>query len=227
MTVGIPAGGLKLWIGPDGKIKGSLKLHAHFDVCPTWFDLAFCHVKKANEYKKARDAAWSSNNSEAKSDMLQREFESAMQAIMAAATAVEAFYSAVSDKITISDALKKKWRANRTGRYAQVSEVLRQAFGLGAKGTKVFRQNLKEIYRFRDLAVHPRGRLEDPVLHPELQVGVEWRFAFFRAHNADQIVRVAYAMVVDLISTGRPKKKAVQEYSVSLKTLIDQITKID
>jgi hypothetical protein len=38
-----------------------------------------------------------------------------------------------------------------------VTEVLRRGFHLKPKGTKALRDNLKEIYRFRGMAVHPSG----------------------------------------------------------------------
>lgn len=224
MTVGIPAGGLKFSFGPDGKMKGDLTLHAHFDVCPVWLELAARHLREATEHRAARIAAWASNDADAKGETLQKEFESSMQAIMAAAIAIDAFYSVVSAKMEIPADLKKKWRNNRTSRYVQISEVLRQAFGLKPKGTKALRGNLKEIFRYRDLAIHPRGKLENPILHPELGVGVEWRFAYYRAENAQLIVDAAQSMIVDLIMRGKPTKNEIQKYAESLQKLIPNCT---
>jgi hypothetical protein len=42
--------------------------------------------------------------------------------------------------------------------------------------------------KLRDRAVHPAGRFSASLLHPELQVNVEWRFLQFRYQNAAAIV---------------------------------------
>jgi hypothetical protein len=62
----------------------------------------------------------------------------------------------------------------RTARYSQVAEVIRRAFNLKRNGVRLLLENLKKIYRLRDLAVHPSGKVQEALLHPELGVGVEW-----------------------------------------------------
>jgi len=113
--------------------------------------------------------------------------------------------------------LVAQWRTKRTPRYAQVTEVLRQAFQLKTKGTAALRQNLKEIYRLRDLAVHPSGKIQAPILHPELNVGVEWRFAYLRAYNAELIVNAATSILWDLAHNGEPKNPKIAEHVAGLR----------
>jgi hypothetical protein len=67
--------------------------------------------------------------------------------------------------------------------------AIRIAYQLKNKGSKAFR--VKEIYKFRDQAVHPSAAMEEAILHPEINVGVERRFVVFRYENAFQIVRIA------------------------------------
>jgi len=142
--------------------------------------------------------AWLGQNENLKAETLEREFESSMQAIMAAAIAVDAFYAAIKPKIQIPEDLREQWRQNRTPRYAQIAEVVRRGFSLPQNGAKNLRQNLKEIFRLRDLAVHPSGNIEAPIPHPELTVGVEWRFAWFRFDNAIAVVRATLDMLQQL-----------------------------
>jgi hypothetical protein len=97
------------------------------------------------------------------------------------------------------------------------------AFGLKSKGTAALGQNLKEIYHLRDLAVHPSGGLEAAILHPELNVGVEWRFAYFRYANAETLVRTAERMLAELVTTGRPKNQAVQQYANALRLRLEEL----
>lgn len=223
MTVAIPAGGLTIGIGDDGKATSSLTLHVRFDVCPTWIELALRHLADANEKRVARAAAWTGTNEELKAATLEREFEASMQAIMAAAISIDAFYSLIQPQVQLPPSLVEGWRAKRTARYSQVTEVIRRAFGLKPKGTAALRQNLKEIFRLRDLAVHPSGKIKAPILHHELEVGVEWRFAMFRAHNAELAVNAAAGMLWDLAHNGKPKDSKIVEYMHTLRQRLAEL----
>ncbi|GLS15704.1 hypothetical protein GCM10007935_31400 [Hydrogenophaga electricum] len=217
MTVGIPAGGFSLSIGDDGKINSSLTLHVRFDVCPTWIELSLQHLATATEAGARRQAAWAGTDEEAKSAALEREFESSMQAVMAAAIALDAFYAMIQPHVVLPPTLVERWRTGRTARFSQVTEIVRRAFRLKPKGTAALRANLKEIYRVRDLAVHPSGKIEAPIYHPELDVGVEWRFAYFCASNAELIVNGATWILWDLCHGGKPADAKVLEYIGNLK----------
>lgn len=191
MKVVIPPGGFTFGFGGAPESESGVTLHVHFDVCPTWAELAIRHLAEANERRKARQKAWAGTDVGAKATTLEREFESSMQAIMASAIAIDAFYSVVQTLVKIPPETTAKWRSKRTARYAQVAEVLRHAFPMKPKSLSALRANLKAIYGLRDLAVHPSGKLEAPLLHPELDVGVEWRFAYFHAAAAEGIVHSA------------------------------------
>jgi hypothetical protein len=223
MTVAVPPGGLTLGIADDGNITGNLTLHVRFDVCPTWTELSLRHLEDARRWRAEREKAWMAADEEQKAATLEREFESSMQAIMAAAISLDAFYSILQTHVQLPPKLVEQWRTKRTARYSQVTEVLRRAFHLRPKGTAALRQNLKEIYRLRDLAVHPSGRIQAPILHPELNVGVEWRFAFFRAYNAELIVNAATWVLWDLAHEGKPKDSKIEEYIASLRQRLTEL----
>ena len=213
MTVGIPEGGLTITIGANGEPTGNMTLEVRFDVCPTWCELAHKHLADAKLKRTERIAVWDGAIEEQKSVTLEREFEASMQAIMAAAIAIDAFYSIVQDHVNLPLKLVENWRSKRTPRYSQVTEVIRRGFHLKPKGTASLRQNLKEIYRWRDFAVHPSGKIQAPILHPEMDVGVEWRFACFRAYNAELIVYAATRILWDLANNGKPTDKKISEYA--------------
>jgi hypothetical protein len=216
MTVAIPDGGLVISLKEDGKPTFSLTLHVHFDVCPTWLELALRHLEDAKERQSARIAAWKAKDENSKVATLEREFEASMQAIMSSAIAIDAFYAVIQTKVNVPQAIITKWRDKRTPRYAQISEILRRAFTLKPEGFRALRQNLREIYRLRDLAIHPSGRIDAPIFHPELQVGVEWRFAYFRYENALLVVRETVRMLCELITSGKPKNGEVRKYAEAL-----------
>lgn len=215
MTVGIPEFTLRL--RPDGTIEGDpVVLHVRFDVCPTWIRLANLHVTGAKAAQTRRKTEWLGADEDARTQMLEAEFESSMLAIVSAAIAWDALYSVVLEHAAVPPAMLARWREGRTARYTQVAEVVRRAFGLKPKGAAALRANLKELFRCRDRAVHPSGKLEPAVHHPELNVGVEWRFAFFRAANADFVVSVATAMLWDLAHQATPKDPKVTKYQQAL-----------
>ena len=220
MTVVIPPGGLSLSMGPEGKPRGALTLHVHYDVCPTWLELAARHQSDAEHRKADRIVAWNGSDDDAKAKALEREFESSMQAIMAAAIAVDSFYLSLRDKTNISDATVKIWREKRTARYKQVAEIMRRAFSVAPRHSVLIRNLLKDIFKFRDLAVHPPPDATAPVLHPELQTGVEWRFAVFRADNAKAIVHNASKIIHELLANGKPSTPDIQRYADGLRNVI-------
>ncbi len=207
----------------DGSVKDNLFLHVWFDVCPTWIELSLKHLQEAKLKQNEREAAWAGTDENQKALTLEREFEASMQAIMASATAIDAFYSLIKTHVTLPPGLEEKWSKNRTSRYKQISEVLRRAFNLKPIGAKALRQNLKEIYRLRDLTVHPSGKIEAPILHPELNVRVEWRFAYFRAHNAELIVNAATWILWNLTHSGTPKNSQIANYITTLSHRLEEL----
>ncbi|MGC2461414.1 MAG: hypothetical protein WA446_10665 [Steroidobacteraceae bacterium] len=169
-------------------------------------------MEDAKAKRTIRERAWVEGKNDDKAAGLEREFEASIQAIMAAAVAIDAFYSLLQPHIALPPDLVTRWRAGRTARYSQVAEVLRRAFHLKPKGAAALRRNLKGIYGLRDLAVHPSGKLTAPIMHPEIDVGVEWRFAYVRAHNAEVVVNAATWILWDLAHNGKPKDTKMQEY---------------
>lgn len=222
MSITIPSFSIR--IRDDGELEGDpITLHVRFDVCPTWIEVAKRHLDNALNAKDRRNEVWSGKDEDAKAKALEAEFESSMQAIMAAAIAWDAVYAVLREHVVIPPAMSEKWRNGRTARYTQVAEVIRRAFSLKPKGSSLLRQNLKALYTYRDMAVHPSGKIAAPLLHPELDVGMEWRFVFFRARNAEMAVLGAAAMLWDLATNGRSKDAKVTEYQGALLARLKEI----
>ena len=222
MTVTIPQFSLRF--REDGEIEGDpIALHVRFDVCPTWIQLAQRHLDAALVAKSRLQSAWLGTDEAAKANALESEFEASMQAIMAAAIAWDAVYALLREHVVVPPSVAERWRHGRTARYTQVAEVVRRAFALKPKGAVLLRNNLKELYRYRDLAVHPSGKIQAPLLHPELNVGMEWRFVYFRATNAEIAVSAAAAMLWDLSNNGESKNPNVTEYQKVLAMRLNEI----
>lgn len=220
ITPVIPVGGLSLSIGDDGEMKATVTLHIHYDLCSKWLEIAARHLSDAKERKLERVAAWTTDDEDAKGRTLEQEFEASMQAIMAAAIALDAFYATIKDKTNIPENTFRIWKAKKRARHAQIGEVLRQAYSLPPGCVKELKGALSEIFKFRDWAVHPPGGIQAPVLHPEIGVGVEWRFVSFSAESATLIVTKAQSIISDLTNKGKPSNPEIQRYTEGLRSLL-------
>jgi len=154
---------------------------------------------------------------------LEWEFEASMQATMASGIAVDAFYAMVQSRVPPPQSLIDEWRDKQTPRYIEVSEVFRRAFSLDPKNVSGVRQTLAEIFRFRDLAIDPSGKMDAQILHPELGVGVEWRFAYFRYQNALLIVKATLQLIAELVASGYAKDADLQKYLDALRARVEPL----
>ena len=213
MSVCIPAGGLK--ISSNGE--STATLHVNFDVCPTWLELALHHLRECKVRKNERNLAWKGSKEFDQGETLEREFASSMQVIMSSAIAFDAFYANVKGKVDLPEDIRETWKKKRTPRYAQIAEVLKRDYALTQDGNKILRTNLKEIFRFRDMAIHPNSELGEAMWHPELECGVEWRFAYFRYSNAYEVLRETLRMLNFFVNVEKIKNNEVNKYTNTLK----------
>ena len=215
--------GARLEFDEQGAIKANFQWHFQYEVAPPWLRIALGHAKEAQEWKERRVAAWQGTDDNLKASTLEGECASSMQAITAAAIAVDALYASVQPLIILPPMLVDTWRKKRTPRQAQVSEVIRRAFSLGSANGAIVKQNVSQIFALRDLAVHPSAHMKPAVLHPELNIGLEWRFEAFRAHNACLLVLTAGNLFWQLVHRTRPKNKKVQNYAENMKVFLAEI----
>jgi hypothetical protein len=222
VTPRIPVGDLVIGIGPDGRPTASARLELQLDTCIHWLEIAVEHLSQA---KQIRDDLLRQRASGTTNFVdLDREFKACVQASVAAATFFEALYAAVLERVPTKPSSKGENRHQRPARYAVVTEALRQAFGLRKQGTANLRGVLKEVYRFRDEAVHPSAKFSEPVAHPELGVGVERRFVMFGFTSAHQLVRAALAFSKILASRDLSRRpKSIQDFATYLLTVCEPL----
>lgn len=190
-------------------------VHLQLDTCVHWLEIALEHLANARVAHEALVAEPPS--SPALGGLLDREFKASVQAAFSAATFFEALYAATveRDPRKVSPASGKSRK--RPTRYAIVGEQLRRSFGLRKQGTANLRSVLSEVYRFRDQAVHPSATFTEPVLHPDLGIGVERRFIMFGASSAQQLVRaaLAFSKILPSRDLGR-QPKDIQDFGAYL-----------
>lgn len=207
----IPPGGLVI-TDKDMKVT---RFELQLDTCVHWLEIALEHLAAARSAHSALLEAKGGGNDFAA--LLDREFKSSVQATVAVATFFEALYAATLDRTPTKPTPHIPGKRQRQPRYKRVAEQLRMSFGLRKQGTANLRSVLGQIYKFRDEAVHPSATFGEPVLHPQLQVGVERRFVMFGYGNALQLVRAALAFSKILPSRDMSRKpKAMQEFAAYL-----------
>ena len=223
--------GVSIGLGPGPNITlddaGNFQLSAQwefwYDVSPTWIRLALKHAQTAEHHRDERVVAWSNTDDQRKEDTLELECAASMQATMAAAIAVDALYASVQPLIAMPPTLIETWRRNKTARAVRISETLRRAFKLSKLNATEVRSNLVQLFKLRDIAVHPRAHLQPAVLHPELGVGLEWRFVTFRAHNASLLVTATAMLFWFLTHKAKPINKELANYIDNLRVLVDEL----
>jgi hypothetical protein len=192
------------------------------DVCAHWLEIAVDNLRAAED---ARGRSSLDGGDAAQHDAMETEFKHAMQAVVGAATFFEALYSAVLERDPQNRPKSPKGAIRRRSpRHYQVAEVLRRSFGLRSVGTSHLRSVLKEIYRFRNEAVHPGAQWSPPVRHQFYGTGVARHVAMFSFENVKELVRAALAFSLILPSRDLSRRSvAIQEYAAFLTTVLQPL----
>jgi len=222
-TFDMRAGAPLIAMDQDAEPASSSPPLAHFDACPTWLELAVRHLSDAQVGRDARIEAWRGADERSKTGALEWEFEASMQAITASAIAVDAFYAVVQTRVHLPQSLIDEWRDKRAPRYVRIADVFGKAFSLEPKTVSRLAQALEEIFRFRDLAIDSSSKIDAHILHPELGVGVEWRFAYFRYENALLIVKATVRLVTELAVSTHPNDPDLQKYIDALRSRVEPL----
>ncbi|HEY3179357.1 MAG TPA: hypothetical protein VGL25_10805 [Casimicrobiaceae bacterium] len=221
---GMPVGVSHFSISMDenGNVTADLRLNVGLDVTHHWLGIAIQHVETCNGAKGIVDRAWRNGDANAFA-LLEQEFTDAMQAVAAAAFALDAFYACVKEHAPVPDEVREAWRKNRTSRAAQLAEAFRLAFRMDEMSFRIIRDRIGQIFKCRDIAVHPPGTLSEPVLHPRMNVAIEQRFVIFSTENAQNSAASALSIVAQLIRIPKPDNAALGEYCRVARERIDPI----
>lgn len=185
----IPAGALVISIGADGKPQmDPVVPHLRTDMWPYWLEEAIDGAVAAQQHAATVASLRAQGDEDAVTRAMVQELRGAMRAIAACAFAVDGFYAAVKaragDHPHQEDWLKPKESGKRTPRHAQVFETLRYHLKMRNATAVPAKTRIQELFRFRGWAVHPGSRFREPVFRADVDAGVDWHFAVFRAENA-------------------------------------------
>lgn len=183
-------------IDEAGQFKSSpVVLTSGVDMTPYWLDIGFQHLKNTETWHKKLMLAKESKDEVEIGRCLKKESYYGMQSIMASGVAVDAYHANIKSRIKISAELTRAWHQKRTARYKQISEVLRLAFPMSNSTFRELRNNVKQIFTWRDNAVHPNSEMSLPSVHIELNKITDSRYVKFRFYNA----KIIYALTLCIV----------------------------
>jgi hypothetical protein len=154
--------------------------------------------------------------------LLVRELRASMRAITAAAFALDAFYASVKAR-SPQHPDEQKWVENGTTRPAQISETLRYHLKIKNIGAKEMRRRIRELFKFRGWAVHPGSKLREPILRPDVDAGLDWHFAVFRAENAVNAVGSTVSLLDQLVKTLERGSEDLQKFKDAARRAMDGV----
>lgn len=146
-----------------------------------------------------------------------------MLTICGAAFALDAFYAALKERSTRVAKIPIAAGKRRSTRHNIIAEALRREFRVGGAGMVNLRNMLRQIFRFRTYAVHPRADFTLPVVKPEINKSTEWRFVAFGAPSAQTALRAALAILVQLTERPRRPSPELSTYLDGLRTELDTL----
>ena len=186
------------------------------DLVRHWLRIGTGHVAAARRARLALEVAATGQAKEAY-PLLEAEFHASMQAVTAAAISIDALYSHVKERIDVPALHQAAWAKNQTARWKQTSEVFRLAFTLANRQDyRGLREGIREIFRFRDWAVHPPADSRLLVHNAVLGRATEWRFSAFRYENARTAMRSSLALAHNLSAVPQAKWKHLKTYCENL-----------
>lgn len=200
MSLRIPAGGLVISIGEDGKLESPpLIPHLRLDLWPTWLQIGCEHTKRAYETGSALTPEM---RDEDKADLLGRELQDGMVALCAFAFAFDGFYDVVKSELgEHPDAPRWRQAGQRpTPRYKQVAETLRYHLKLGPRFTRQLSKVLQELFRFRGRAVHPSSSYLEATMRQDIDSGVHPHLITFSGRHAAQCRAITLVLFDRLIT---------------------------
>lgn len=198
----IPAGALRISIGGQGEpAMDPVVPQLRTDMWPHWLLEAVdaAQVARSAASDVARLGAAAERDEDALDVALSAELRASMRAITASAFAVDAFYASVKAR-SPAHPHAEKWLVRRTPRHAQVFETIRYHLKLRNPGAHEIRERIRELFRFRDWAVHPGSRFREPILRVDVDAGVDWHFMAFRGDNAVAVVAKTVSMMDVLVA---------------------------
>lgn len=183
MSVGILPGDFFISMDESGRSASKLILSTAYNVIPLWLRIARDRLNDAKRASEDIASNWDEDVDHQKA-MLIAELAPSMEVIVSCGIALDSLYDMLRPHAKLSEADINRWRVNRTGRGAQIFEVIRRVLKPENKYVKELKKAITDIIKFRDMAVHPTLELKNAHSRPDLNVALDWKFSAYRFSNA-------------------------------------------
>ncbi len=192
--------------------------------CIAWAEIAIQQRQVALDCMSTRQEAWAQSKSEdKKAASLAKEFQATMQAVIAAATCIDAFYDHLVPFAPISESTREAWNRKKTARYIRIAETLRVAFRIKPDEMKQCIEHLKPIYLLRDFSVHPSSAPAPPYPHPDLDIRTDWRLTVYRGDIADVLVTNALRLLWDATRGTKCRSEKLTTFMDNFRTRVEEL----
>ena len=199
-------------------------IHTGLDMCPYWLGIAYDNLLEAEKIHYRLEAAVNDKNDPLVGELLQKEFMVGMQVVMAGCIAIDSYYASIKQFSNIPEEIIKKWKTKRTARYSQIAETLKNVFYIPQDIFQQIREMLKQCFKLRDMAVHPKHGTDVPVLYPEINKITDWRYSAFRYANAKAVAGYSLSFILQTAQQRKDNKdKKLISYCDNLAKKIDPI----
>lgn len=216
---------LSISIGDDGRIDARMDLVVGYDACIEWVKIALGHRGDALRRMNDRRSIWAADvqSGPEHAAALQGEFNSSIQAVVAAAVCLDALYDHLVRQVPVERNVRESWNKNKTARYRQISETIRIAFNVRNSEIKLIRNNLKTIFKLRDVAVHPSSMSISPLKHQELDILTDWKLVIFWGGVADVIVCYVVRLLWDITRGSQYKSNTLSQFMIDMKARVEAL----
>jgi hypothetical protein len=160
MRIGILPGDYVISMDDSGELASKLILSTAYKVIPLWLRIA---RDRLNDDKRASEDIAEKWNDDAdlQKALLIAELAPSMEVIVSCGIALDSLYDMLRPYAKLSEEDINRWKENRTGRGAQIAEVVRRVLKLENEHVKELKKAITEIIKFRDMAVHPTLELKN------------------------------------------------------------------
>ncbi len=157
-------------------------------------------MTRAKAASQAIVSSWSADE-ELNRRLLLAELTPCLEVFVSCGIALDALYDQLRPHAKLETDTLRRWRDNKTSRAKRVAEVVRRVFALKDYTHSAFAGNIGEIFKWRNQAVHPSLELKRSCNRPDIPVGVDWKFSFYRYSNSDAGFRSVMEMLTYLHKT--------------------------
>jgi hypothetical protein len=209
----IPAGGLVISLDEG---VSSARVELSLEVWPHWLRVAAQQTDVAIAAAAEVAAVARSAEPEPRGSAMATEMGASMVAIAAQAFAVDAVYDSIKQRLRHAPTPGK----GHTVRYRWITETIRHGFRLRDDAATEVRDRLKQLFDFRDWAVHPPNDFRDPIYRADLDAAVEWRYAAFTAVNARNSLGWTLSLFDQLPKVAKDTEPEVRDWSKLIHQLL-------